>query len=1107
MKKNSFDFYLFISLKNGLRLIVLFFVFIFFTDQAAAQSITLKKDKSPLLEILREIQHQSKLDLFGDFDLLKGVKPFSIDVKNRDLAQVLHELSDGQPFSLSLYRDAIVIEAAKLRAKEEKTSKLLSGTVKDENGFPLENVNIRSLIPPYRAVTTQSDGSYQIRVDTDQELLFSMVGYEPLRLKLNGEIALHVQLKSQQQMMEEVLIHRGYDSRKPLSMTGASRSITRRELEQFNSNNIFTVIQSIDPTFHIDQNLFAGSNPNIIPDVTIRGINNVGEYAINSPLVILDGFEVSLERLYDLDINRIESITLLKDVSSTVLYGSRGGNGVLVVETRPGTAEKLTLSYDMRSTVTAVDVGDYHLMNAAEKLDFEKLAGVYTVTAGTFPPAEENIEQARLDNLYNRRKANMIRGVETDWLSQPTHSSLSLAHSIRAEGGVGRIRYGIQGNYNNLAGAMKGSGRRRIGSTFDLVYRKPQKILLRNNLTYLSNKAYQSPYGPFSRYAQMNPYQPLRNESGDLVRQYADESLEELQYNPLYDAGLPHRADEYATILTNNFSLEWNISPVLKLRSTAVLEKNTSKSEFYLSPLHSRFARADQDSIGQYSSGKGNGNGYSANVNITYFKTRKKHAFSTSLIGEVKSSSFKQDTRQLIGFTADLERSSLPKYAKSNQLVHRDIENRLLGVLFVGNYTYDQKYILDASYRMDGSSKFGENARYGNFWSLGLGYNLHQEHFFKRDWIQELRLFTNTGVNGTDAFLANMTLSSYVLSPGQVYYKEFGLSYFNEGNPDLHWPQIHSWSVGGTGKLFDGRIAFSYAYYSKVTDRMISLITVAPSVGLPNDSYFENMGKVQNRGFEAAATIKVMENSKKTLSWYLTASANRNQGKLIEISEALRQLNASNLVRTNEGLYKQTVYYEQGKSINNIKGVRSLGIDPASGQEIFQKINGRLTNEWDINDITVIGNREPKLFGNIHSAFNFRQFSLQAYFSYTLGGDIYNHTLADRVENSDPRLNTDIRAFYDRWRQPGDQAAFKDIRNVEKTGLTSRFVQRENTLQLSCLMINYDFLGERIKKYRLQRLRLNFSVNGLLRISTVKMERGLDYPFARTFNIGCMIQF
>jgi len=1072
----------------------------------SAQSITLKMRNKPLLEILKKVQQQAKVDLFGDLNLLKQLPPFSIDVKKRDFHLVLEDLSHEQPFRLILYRNAIIIQPELVKPKAIK-DKLLSGTVVDEQGHPLHGVNVRTTAGIFQGVVSQFNGSYQITVHTDQTLLFSMVGYEQQTVQYTGQAFLQVKLKRRQEAMSEVLVSTGYGYRRPESMTGASRTINRKELEQFNNNNIFSVLQSLDPTFHMEPNIFAGSNPNVIPTITIRGTNNVGEYAINSPLIILDGFEVSLERLYDLDINRIETISLLKDVSSTVLYGSRGGNGVLVIETRLPKKGHLVLTYDLRSSITAVDLSDYNLMNASEKLVYEKLAGIYTVTPGKFPPATDHIEQTRLDNLYNDRKANVLRGIDSYWLSQPVQSSLSPGHSLRAEGGGDRIRYSVEGNYNHLDGAMKSSGRRRGGAAFDLIYRMPRKLMVRNNLSYLSTKSSRSPYGSFFRYAAMNPYQPLRNEQGEFIAVYDDEPLDANKYNPLYDASQPYREEEQANILTNNLNLEWYMFPSLLLRSTAVVERNTTKNEEFISPLNSQFVHKRQDSVGLYSSGNGKGSGYSANMNLTYFKNKGKHVYSLSLIGEIKSSSFRQQTRQFMGFTAAIAPDSIINYAKINQIINRNVENRLVGLFFTGNYTYDQKYILDLSYRVDGSSKFGENTRFGNFWSVGLGYNLHKEEFFQRDWIQELRLFANTGINGTDAFLANMTLSSYVLSPKQNYYKEFGLSYYNEGNPDLKWPQIRSWSFGSTGRLFHGRVLYSMAYYRKVTDRMISLITVAPSLGLPNDSYFENMGKVQNKGFELATTVKVIENSDKTFNWYLTASANSNQGKLIEISDALRQLNAANLKKDADGLYQQNVFYQEGKSINNIKGVRSLGIDPASGREIFLDRNNRITTEWSASDITVVGDLEPKLFGNIHTAVNYKTFTLQVFFGYTLGGDLYNKTLADRVENINPTVNTDIRVLQDRWQNAGDEKAFKDIRNLERTNLTSRFVQRENTLHLASLMVNYEFPQKLIQKYKLQRLRLNFSANDLFRFSTIKMERGLDYPFAQTINLGFMAQF
>lgn len=1101
---------------------------------ASAQSITLRAHNKPLLEILKKLQQQAKVDLFGDLNLLKQLSPFSIDVKKRDLSLVLQDLSKEQLFRLSLYRNAIIIQ--RVAVSQDKPvndkikpvdSEILIGEVIDESGHPLDGVTIRTTTEPFRSVVSEADGRFQLAINKAQSLLFTMVGYEPQTVQFIGQAPIRVRLQRRQEAIAEVLVSTGYGYRRPESMTGASRIITRRELEKFNNNSIFSVLQSLDPTFHLEQNIVVGSNPNVIPEVTMRGANNVGEYAINTPLIILDGFEVTLERLYDLDINRIETISLLKDASSTVLYGSRGGNGVMVIETRLPKNGALALTYALRTAVTAVDLSDYSLMNATEKLAYEKIAGVYTADPDKFSPEVANLEQARLDNLYNDRKANVLRGVNSYWLSQPVQSSLSFAHSLRAEGGTGRMRYSVEGNYNQLRGAMKGSGRWRGGAVADVVYRNQGKFMLRNNLSYLATKSSQSPYGTFARYAKMNPYQPLRNDQGALISGYFDEESAQVRYNPLFDATLPYRAEDRAHVLTNNLALEWYVFPSLLLRSTMVLEKNRNKSEYFISPVHSQFARAQVDSIGEYSLESGKGTDYAANLNLTYFKNSGKHAFSGSLIAEMKSSSFRQQTRSLAGFMDARTQDSIFKQqnrvlpgfpdailwdsiadlAKINRSGERNVENRLLGLLFTGNYTYDQKYVLDLSYRVDGSSKFGENTRYGNFWSIGLGYNLHHEELFKRDWIQELRLFTNTGINGTDAFLANMTLSSYVLSPNQNYYKEFGLSYYNEGNPDLKWPQIRSWSLGTTGRLLNGKIQFSFAYYRKLTDRMIALVTVAPSVGLPNDSYFENMGKVQNRGFEFAATVKVFENQDKTFNWYLTASANRNQGKLLEISDALRQLNTTNLTKDADGLYRQTVYYEQGKSINNIKGVHSLGIDPASGREIFLDKYQHITTAWNADDITVIGNLEPKLFGQIHTAVNYKSFGVQAYFGYTLGGDIYNKTLANRIENVNPAFNTDIRVLNDRWRQPGDEKAFKDIRNLEMTNLTSRFVQRENTLRLSSLMVNYEFPPILIQKYRLQRLRLNFSANDLFRFSTIRMERGLDYPFARTFNLGFTAQF
>lgn len=185
----------------------------------------------------------------------------------------------------------------------------------------------------------------------------------------------------------------------------------------------------------------------------------------------------------------------------------------------------------------------------------------------------------------------------------------------------------------------------------------------------------------------------------------------------------------------------------------------------------------------------------------------------------------------------------------------------------------------------------------------------------------------------------------------------------------------------------------------------------------------------------------------------------------------------------------------------------SLGIDPASGRELFLTRDGNVSYQWDANDQKVIGDEEVKLFGNITSTFNYKRLSVQVLANYSLGGDVYNQTLMDKIENNSPYANADKRVLQERWKQPGDNANYKSISDHSTTQVSSRFVQKENFLRLSSININYDIPHAIISKYNLQRLRVNFSTNDVFRYSTVRMERGIEYPYARTYNFGVMVQF
>jgi len=613
----------------------------------------------------------------------------------------------------------------------------------------------------------------------------------------------------------------------------------------------------------------------------------------------------------------------------------------------------------------------------------------------------------------------------------------------------------------------------------------------------------------------MNPYYRIYNEKGEINKVYNLEFFDAvgqsaLVYNPLSDAQLPYIDDANSNIISNNLSVEYYFSPELRVSASGVISKFFGKSESYLSPNHSSFyEQPDRNKKGSYNYGSSDGFNVFANFNINYGKSFGKHIITLLANTEIKSDNQKSTGYSVTGFMDDdfITPSMGTEYRNDSRPSYRNVVSRLFGMMLNGTYNYDNRLILEGTYRVDGSSAFGKDNRYSGFWSTGIAYNLHREKFIANTPFNMLRVFANYGISGADSFSPGMTSTGYGIKSNYLYYNQVGFEYISEGNHQLKWPQIYSLSAGVETSIWDNRFNLKLNAYQKRTKNMVSEITVAPSIGLKGNNYFENMGEVTNKGIEAYLNIEAYRNPEKGFSWFINASAARNVNKLTKISEALRNLNNQNVNTYGFGHVPQTPYYQEGESLNNIKGVLSLGIDPASGLEVYQKLDGTPTFVWSSNDLRVLADGEPKLNGTIGTTINYKGFSLQGILYYVLGQHVYNSTLVDKVESVDPKYNVDLRVLTDRWKQPGDITFFKNIANKERTELTSRFVQNENTLRLSSLNLNYDFDKEFVSKLKLQRLRLNASMNDLFRMSSVRMERGTNYPYARTINLGIYLEY
>ena len=297
-----------------------------------------------------------------------------------------------------------------------------------------------------------------------------------------------------------------------------------------------------------------------------------------------------------------------------------------------------------------------------------------------------------------------------------------------------------------------------------------------------------------------------------------------------------------------------------------------------------------------------------------------------------------------------------------------------------------------------------------------------------------------------------------------------------------------------------------FDYYVSNTDNLLVDFDLSGSTGF--NTFKENLGEVQNRGFDATINWRVYENTKNDAYVTLFGSVSSNKNEIKKISDALSKSNDEQIDDEGNPLStKPYTRFEEGQSTSAIWAVRSLGIDPASGEEMFIDRNGYRTYVWNVNDQVVCGEANPKFQGNFGFNAEWRGLAVNCSFAYKAGGEYYNQTLVDRVENVDVQWNVDRRVFTGTWKEPGDRTFFKRVESTPtQTYPTSRFVEKSNELSLSSLNVSYDFKRLNVKRY-VERLKIAFYMTDVFRVSTVKAERGLEYPFARTCSFSLQATF
>ena len=1069
--------------------------------------VTLHLKGVSLEEVIQSLKLQTDYGFFYNIDSkdIKKMTNISVDVKNMALEDVLLQILKGTNLTYSIVNDVVILNTRNSIVVNDSVRKnhVLVGRVMDMNKEPLPGVTVR-LENTSMGTATNFEGVFSFRLPVEKgKLILSFVGFKTkgVEFKLPSD-TLKIVLEEEVENVEEVVVT-GYFNKAKESFTGSEVTIETEELKKVGALSITQALSAFDPSIRLAESLTNGSNPNVLPDITIRGENGFDLRANaddattnpNAPLYILDGVEVSAERVYDMDVNRVESITILKDASATALYGSRASNGVIVITTIRPKSGQIRVSLNANYNISVPDLRDYNLMNAEEKLEYERLAGLYQDT--------DYLEQCKLDELYNSRLEEVRKGVNTYWLSQPLTTSLNQRYSINFEGGDEYFRYGIDLRYDTDKGVMKQSGRDRLGINLTFNYNIGTNFFIRNDLAVDNVKAKNSPYNEFYLYANQNPYDRIYDENGKFV-----EKLSSGDWNPLYNAHLAKKNTSTYTSIQDNFNIDWRIIPALRLQGRISYTRQFDKRDLFKSPESLDYStETDPKKKGTYFRSNSQSDKFDGNLTLQYNKVLGVHSLNVGVGSNLTESTEEGDSYTGVGFVNPnmIFIGAATSFKENSSPDGSYDKSRLVGFFGNVNYGYDNRYFLDLSFRTDGSSKFGRNSRFAPFWSVGVAWNVHKEAFWSGDEKSSLKLRASVGSTGTTNFSSTQALTTYNYDFSKIYNGVFGVSLAGYGNPELKWQNTISYNVGVDMTLLKGLVTFNGDFYIKNTENLLLPLTVAPSTGF--SSYVENIGKLRNTGIEGRLRLNLIRDTQRDLRWNVTLSAFHNKSKITKLSNQLEEINKyANSDWYNQGtvVYRQ---YEAGRSQTALMMVRSGGIDPATGNEVYIKRNGELTFEYDANDKVKCGDMKPTIEGNVNTNLTWKGFTLYMLFKYQFGAKAYNGTLASKVEGANPYKNADKRVLYDRWKEPGDHAKFRRIDDRTSPYQTTRLVFDNDLFSLSSVSLSYELPREISQKIYADRVRLMLSTTDVFRLSTIKQERGTSYPFARTFNLSLNVTF
>lgn len=954
----------------------------------------------------------------------------------------------------------------------------VSGRVTDaRDGSPLGNVSVTAK-GSRTGTSTDPDGRFRISVAANATLVFSSVGFNDKEVKVTGA-SVNVSLEVAEKNLQEVVVT-GYNTQSRREATAALSKVSGESVK-------------FQPVATFDQ-MLTGKAPGVLiqsqsgqpgasaSNITIRGKGSV--LASTQPLFIVDGIQVTGADFQSINPADIETYTVLKDAIATSQYGSRGANGVIVVTTKRGTNSKTKINYDYQYGVGSLPENKLLLMNSAEKILFER---TYDHPYGM--------------NFFGwtDEEADSLSNVNANWENVMFRKAKTQQHILSLTGGNDKTRFFISGSVFDQEGVViatalkRYTGRINIDHTVNNLKIGLSTFVGSSKLTNTSEND-QWIGDPLNGIRWANPYVTPYNADGtynntDMLLQGQPNGLQELLENPRVNNQLKAVAAmslDYKFAFLKGLSARTNWGADFTDNSTTrYVDKDTY------------FGSQQTGTDGSFSRGSLKRVRYTGTTSLSFARQSGDHNYRISLFNEFikrRTTTFNYTgfgLTSVFGNGADVTPGT-PANGFIPTVADDQTEQSLMSYFALADYSFRNRYFINASFRRDGSSRLAEGNKWVNYAGIGASWLINEEAFLQNTkWLSELRLRVSYGSAGNEE--VGDSYEARELFTGATYNGLGGLVLSNLEKPNLTWEVRKTFNAGIDFGFLENRITGTVELYNAITNGLYLNRQLSGTNGV--NSILTNLGKIRNQGIELSVSADVIKT--KDLTWNVSVNHTYNKAKVMALDG------------TNENI-SGTAINRVGERPNSIYLVRYAGVDPANGDALYYKADGKTTtNVYDPNDRVIVGTYDPPQFGAFNSSLSYKGIELGVQFNYIMGNHIFNNDRGN-VENPAYVISNVSRELLTEWQQPGDITNIPSPYSNFELG-TTRFLEKGDFLRLRNVMLSYELPTQLLERAKISSVRVFIQGQNLQTWHKFKgydpevasgLLAGSQYPQLKTFTVG-----